>query len=226
MNSGSDVESSAFDDLSSGARLSEHRDSLSDDMILGTEASILGHDGAYGSSSDELDLVGAEVDAADAAAAPPHYARRSRGRSNGAAASAARPEHARKPGRMGSLPPSASACSLSSRVCATGTAPDDRMDADRFQGFLKAASASSSTGTATGTGSDACPTIYVQLHGEAVRRLGPDERPLQIQTDFLFKLGFKDPWRVQEEGMNTEIGSLLRFYAGKALFIGVCGGCF
>uniref|UniRef100_A0A672NLH0 PH domain and leucine rich repeat protein phosphatase 1 n=1 Tax=Sinocyclocheilus grahami TaxID=75366 RepID=A0A672NLH0_SINGR len=59
------------------------------------------------------------------------------------------------------------------------------------------------------------PALYVQLHGEAARRLGPDERPLQIQNDFLFKLGFKDPWRVQEEGMNTELGSLLRFYAGK-----------
>uniref|UniRef100_A0AAZ3PMJ3 protein-serine/threonine phosphatase n=1 Tax=Oncorhynchus tshawytscha TaxID=74940 RepID=A0AAZ3PMJ3_ONCTS len=62
---------------------------------------------------------------------------------------------------------------------------------------------------------DTSPTLYVQLHGEAVRRLGQDERPLQIQNDFLFKLGFKDPWRVQEEGMNTELGSLLRFYAGK-----------
>uniref|UniRef100_A0A8C8K433 protein-serine/threonine phosphatase n=1 Tax=Oncorhynchus tshawytscha TaxID=74940 RepID=A0A8C8K433_ONCTS len=62
---------------------------------------------------------------------------------------------------------------------------------------------------------DTSPTLYVQLHGDAVRRLGQDERPLQIQNDFLFKLGFKDPWRVQEEGMNTEIGSLLRFYAGK-----------
>uniref|UniRef100_A0A3B5M8V8 protein-serine/threonine phosphatase n=1 Tax=Xiphophorus couchianus TaxID=32473 RepID=A0A3B5M8V8_9TELE len=66
---------------------------------------------------------------------------------------------------------------------------------------------------------DTSPTLYVQLHGEAVRRLSPDERPLQIQNDFLFKLGFKDPWRVQEEGLNTEIGSLLRFYAGKFFHI-------
>uniref|UniRef100_A0A672FCB8 protein-serine/threonine phosphatase n=1 Tax=Salarias fasciatus TaxID=181472 RepID=A0A672FCB8_SALFA len=65
------------------------------------------------------------------------------------------------------------------------------------------------------TAGEVAPTLYVQLHGEAVRRLSPDERPLQIQNDFLFKLGFKDPWRVQEEGLNTEIGSLLRFYAGK-----------
>uniref|UniRef100_A0A8C9XC22 protein-serine/threonine phosphatase n=1 Tax=Sander lucioperca TaxID=283035 RepID=A0A8C9XC22_SANLU len=65
------------------------------------------------------------------------------------------------------------------------------------------------------TAGEVAPTLYVQLHGEAVRRLSPDESPLQIQNDFLFKLGFKDPWRVQEEGLNTEIGSLLRFYAGK-----------
>uniref|UniRef100_A0A673JKC9 PHLPP-like RA domain-containing protein n=1 Tax=Sinocyclocheilus rhinocerous TaxID=307959 RepID=A0A673JKC9_9TELE len=129
---GSDVESSsACDDLSSGARFSQHRDSLSDDMILGTEASAFDSSAAegldtYGSSSDELELDYEAV-----------------------------------------------------------------------------------------TDSDSSPALYVQLHGEAARRLGPDERPLQIQNDFLFKLGFKDPWRVQEEGMNTELGSLLRFYAGK-----------
>uniref|UniRef100_A0A671Y0W2 protein-serine/threonine phosphatase n=1 Tax=Sparus aurata TaxID=8175 RepID=A0A671Y0W2_SPAAU len=153
LNSGSDVESSAFDDLSSGARLSEHRDSLSDDMVLGTEASILspsfdsateGHD-MYGSSSDELEL--------DCPASNPDCGR-----------------SALKPG----------------------------LTADH-----------------NGDSCDSSPTLYVQLHGEAVRRLSPDESPLQIQNDFLFKLGFKDPWRVQEEGLNTEIGSLLRFYAGK-----------
>uniref|UniRef100_A0A672YLT5 protein-serine/threonine phosphatase n=1 Tax=Sphaeramia orbicularis TaxID=375764 RepID=A0A672YLT5_9TELE len=173
LNSGSDVESSAFDDLSSGARLSEHRDSLSDDMILGTEASILspsfdsateGHD-MYGSSSDELDL--------------------------------------------GSLPPSSSAGSLS-RACSTGNTPDIQ-DPGSGLGAVK----SGLTVDHNGDSCDSIPTLYVQLHGEAVRRLSPDERPLQIQNDFLFKLGFKDPWRVQEEGLNTEIGSLLRFYAGK-----------
>ncbi|XP_041103927.1 PH domain leucine-rich repeat protein phosphatase 1-like [Polyodon spathula] len=59
------------------------------------------------------------------------------------------------------------------------------------------------------------PTLYVQLHGEAVRRLDPDEKPLKIQNDYLFQLGFKDPWRVQEEGMDSEIGCLIRFYTGK-----------
>uniref|UniRef100_A0A672F773 protein-serine/threonine phosphatase n=1 Tax=Salarias fasciatus TaxID=181472 RepID=A0A672F773_SALFA len=185
LNSGSDVESSAFDDLSSGARLSEHRDSLSDDMILGTEASILspsfdsateGHD-MYGSSSDELEL--------DCPA-------------SGAGMEALVP-----------LPPSSSAGSLS-RACSTGNTPDIQ-DPDCGQGALK----SEQTAHHNGDSCDSSPTLYVQLHGEAVRRLSPDERPLQIQNDFLFKLGFKDPWRVQEEGLNTEIGSLLRFYAGK-----------
>ncbi|XP_041039961.1 PH domain leucine-rich repeat-containing protein phosphatase 1-like, partial [Carcharodon carcharias] len=57
--------------------------------------------------------------------------------------------------------------------------------------------------------------VYVQLHGEATRRLEPHENPLEIQNEYLFKLGFKDPCRVQEEGMDIEIGCLIRFYSGK-----------
>eukprot|EP00061_Rhincodon_typus_P012455 g38208.t1 len=55
--------------------------------------------------------------------------------------------------------------------------------------------------------------VYVQLHGETTRRLEPHENPLEIQNEYLFKLGFKDPSRVQEEGMDVEIGCLIRFYA-------------
>ncbi|KAM6948577.1 PH domain leucine-rich repeat protein phosphatase 1 [Aplochiton taeniatus] len=202
LNSGSDVESSAFDDLSSGARLSEHRDSLSDDMILGTDASVLSpaFDSAaegldtYGSSSDELELDCAAPPAPapalqrltnDAGAAPANHAHRN-GRLNVPAAD---------PGRGGNLPASSSAGSLS-RACSVAN-PPHLLDPGQ------------------GDGAPRQPTLYVQLHGETVRRLEPDESPLRIQSDFLFKLGFKDPWRVQEEGMNTEIGSLLRFYAGK-----------
>ncbi|KAM6168522.1 PH domain leucine-rich repeat-containing protein phosphatase 1-like isoform 2-T2 [Erethizon dorsatum] len=57
------------------------------------------------------------------------------------------------------------------------------------------------------------PTLYVQLHGETTRRLEADEKPLQIQNDYLFQLGFGELWRVQEEGMDSEIGCLIRFYA-------------
>uniref|UniRef100_A0A674F410 protein-serine/threonine phosphatase n=1 Tax=Salmo trutta TaxID=8032 RepID=A0A674F410_SALTR len=192
LNSGSDVESSsAFDDLSiSGARLSEHRDSLSDDMILGTDASVLspsfdsateGHD-TYGSSSDEL-----ELDCPTTSIDPILP--------NGNTVS----------------PPISSGSSLP-RACLTGNRPDVQ-DPENRQRALKTGSAEADEDR--DAAGDTSPTLYVQLHGDAARRLGQDERPLQIQNDFLFKLGFKDPWRVQEEGMNTEIGSLLRFYAGK-----------
>ncbi|KAM7228977.1 hypothetical protein CapIbe_020265 [Capra ibex] len=59
------------------------------------------------------------------------------------------------------------------------------------------------------------PTLYVQLHGETARRLEADEKPLQIQNDYLFQLGFGALWRVQEEGLDSEVGCLIRFYAGK-----------
>uniref|UniRef100_A0A4X2LFH4 protein-serine/threonine phosphatase n=1 Tax=Vombatus ursinus TaxID=29139 RepID=A0A4X2LFH4_VOMUR len=59
------------------------------------------------------------------------------------------------------------------------------------------------------------PALYVQFHGETTRRLEAHEKPLQIQNDYLFQLGFRELWRVQEEGMDSEIGCLIRFYAGK-----------
>ena len=57
----------------------------------------------------------------------------------------------------------------------------------------------------------------MQLHGETARRLEADEKPLQIQNDYLFQLGFGALWRVQEEGLDSEVGCLIRFYAGKAV---------
>uniref|UniRef100_A0A3Q1HYP8 protein-serine/threonine phosphatase n=1 Tax=Anabas testudineus TaxID=64144 RepID=A0A3Q1HYP8_ANATE len=226
LNSGSDVESSAFDDLSSGARLSEHRDSLSDDMILGTEASILspsfdsateGHD-MYGSSSDELELdcpvSSSSIDAISQhhtngiTAVTANYKQCNMGHLNDMTNNI-EPDSRQNPHSLGSLPPSSSAGSLS-RSCSTSNTPD-LQDPDCGQGAVK----SGLTADHNGDSCDTSPMLYVQLHGEAVRRLSPEERPLQIQNDFLFKLGFRDPWRVQEEGLNTEIGSLLRFYAGK-----------
>ncbi|PWA25446.1 hypothetical protein CCH79_00005358 [Gambusia affinis] len=221
LNSGSDVESSAFDDLSSGARLSEHRDSLSDDMILGTEASILspsfdsateGHD-MYGSSSDELELdcpvSGSGIDHSNGISAiTGSYTQCSMGHLNDMTKNVG-PDSRLNSHSLGSLPPSSSAGSLS-RFCSTDITPGIQ---DCGQDAVK----QEPTVLQNGDCSDTSPTLYVQMHGEAVRRLSPDERPLQIQNDFLFKLGFKDPWRVQEEGLNTEIGSLLRFYAAKAL---------
>ncbi|XP_036374941.1 PH domain leucine-rich repeat-containing protein phosphatase 1 [Megalops cyprinoides] len=222
LNSGSDVESSAFDDLSSGARLSEHRDSLSDDMILGTDASVLtspAFDSApegldtLGSSSDELELdCPSSSSAADSV--PQQFGHRTESSVNtnnnrllddsnevtGDKETGSRIDTV----STGKAPPSSGTNSLS-RPCLTGSAAVKHDHAN--PGTLKAGPAPDS--------SYLIPTLYVQLHGEAARRLEEGEKPLQVQNDFLFKLGFKDPWRVQEEGMEAEIGSLIRFYAGK-----------
>uniref|UniRef100_A0A3B3ZPP0 PPM-type phosphatase domain-containing protein n=1 Tax=Periophthalmus magnuspinnatus TaxID=409849 RepID=A0A3B3ZPP0_9GOBI len=64
------------------------------------------------------------------------------------------------------------------------------------------------------------PALFLQLHGGAVRRLEDDEKPLQILNEYLTNLGFEDPWRVQDEGMNPEIGCLIRFYFGKPRSVG------
>lgn len=178
---GSDVESGgAFDDLSS--KLGDHRDSLSDDMILGTDASALspafdcateGLD-TYGSSSDELELEGPPGNPVDLDLT--HHVTGDSIRTDDPSGPDYSPESGRDP---------------------------DHHPASPVRGSPTSKSGSEGH------------TLYVQLHGEAARRLAPDERPLQIQNDFLCKLGFKDPWRVQEEGMNTELGSLIRFYAGK-----------
>lgn len=177
------------DELSS--KLGEHRDSLSDDMVLGTDASVLSpaFDSAtegldtYGSSSDELELEGPPSGSADPVL----------------------PELDNFVDDVKDRPEQMSLTSDS--VSKSGDEPDPP------------ASPVSRSRVGSGSERDSSPALYVQLHGEAARRLTPDERPLQLQNDFLFKLGFKDPWRVQEEGMNTELGSLLRFYAGNfALF--------
>lgn len=175
------------DELSS--KLGEHRDSLSDDMVLGTDASALSptFDSAtegldtYGSSSDELELEGPLSSTSDPVL----------------------PELDNFTDDVKDRPEQMSLTSDS--VSKSGDDPDPPT------------SPVSRSRVGSASEHDSFPALYVQLHGEAARRLAPDERPLQLQNDFLFKLGFKDPWRVQEEGMNTELGSLLRFYAGNVL---------
>uniref|UniRef100_A0A4X1SLY7 protein-serine/threonine phosphatase n=1 Tax=Sus scrofa TaxID=9823 RepID=A0A4X1SLY7_PIG len=58
-------------------------------------------------------------------------------------------------------------------------------------------------------------SLYLQLHGDLVRRLEPTERPLQIVYDYLSRLGFDDPLRIQEEAANPDLGCMLRFYGEK-----------
>ncbi|CAK6436754.1 unnamed protein product [Pipistrellus nathusii] len=58
-------------------------------------------------------------------------------------------------------------------------------------------------------------SLYLQLHGDLVRRLEPTERPLQIVYDYLSRLGYDDPARIQEEAANPDLGCMLRFYGEK-----------
>ncbi|XP_070254592.1 PH domain leucine-rich repeat-containing protein phosphatase 2 isoform X2 [Myotis yumanensis] len=58
-------------------------------------------------------------------------------------------------------------------------------------------------------------SLYLQLHGDLVRRLEPTERPLQIVYDYLSRLGYDDPVRIQEEAANPDLGCMLRFYGEK-----------
>ncbi|XP_008308272.1 PH domain leucine-rich repeat-containing protein phosphatase 2 isoform X2 [Cynoglossus semilaevis] len=55
--------------------------------------------------------------------------------------------------------------------------------------------------------------LYVQLHGDLIRRLDPSERPLQILYDYLTTMGYADPVRVQQEAANADLSCLIRFYS-------------
>ncbi|XP_006780177.1 PH domain leucine-rich repeat-containing protein phosphatase 2-like [Neolamprologus brichardi] len=57
--------------------------------------------------------------------------------------------------------------------------------------------------------------LYVQLHGDLVRRLDPSERPLQMVYDYLASMGYADPVRVQQEAANSDLSCLIRFYSER-----------
>uniref|UniRef100_A0A3Q2QQQ5 protein-serine/threonine phosphatase n=1 Tax=Fundulus heteroclitus TaxID=8078 RepID=A0A3Q2QQQ5_FUNHE len=57
--------------------------------------------------------------------------------------------------------------------------------------------------------------LYVQLHGDLVRRLDPPERPLQMVYDYLTSMGYADPVRVQHEAANSDLSCMIRFYSGE-----------
>ncbi|NXO94723.1 PHLP2 phosphatase, partial [Certhia brachydactyla] len=57
--------------------------------------------------------------------------------------------------------------------------------------------------------------LFLQLHGDLVRRLEPTEKPLQIVYDYLAGLGFDDPLRRQEEAANSDLSCMIRFYSEK-----------
>ncbi|XP_020797130.2 PH domain leucine-rich repeat-containing protein phosphatase 2 [Boleophthalmus pectinirostris] len=59
--------------------------------------------------------------------------------------------------------------------------------------------------------------LYVQLHGDLVRRLGPSERPLQMVYEYLTAMGYTDPVRIQQEAANSDLSCLIRFYSERSV---------
>lgn len=217
--SGSDMESSTCEDFSPGGpRSTEHRDSLSDGLGLGTDSSALSPncDSAtqgpdpFESSSDEVELTSS-------------------------------PTHSTTSNSAADLPTTTTEpCNASNQVTSTldtEVGSGDSVDSPKLITPPSKCSSSSQTRPLTSQASvqpdlelpegsrgwpepintTPTPALFLQLHGGAVRRLGDDERPLQILNEYLTNLGFEDPWRVQEEGMNPEIGCLIRFYFGEYL---------
>ncbi|XP_072321920.1 PH domain leucine-rich repeat-containing protein phosphatase 2 [Eucyclogobius newberryi] len=57
--------------------------------------------------------------------------------------------------------------------------------------------------------------LYVQLHGDSVRRLDLSERPLQMVYEYLTAMGHTDPVRIQQEAANSDLSCLIRFYSER-----------
>lgn len=212
--SGSDMESSTCEDFSPGGpRSTELQDSLSDGLGLGTDSSVLSPncDSAtegpdpFESSSDEIDLASspthstcnsADLPATDPCTAPSQVTATLGDTEAGAGDNVCAPKLIKPPSKC---PSSSQTRPLTSQA---SVQPDPEIPGGS-RGWPEPIST--------------CPTpaLFIQLHGGAVRRLGDDERPLQILNEYLSNLGFEDPWRVQGEGMNPEIGCLIRFYFGE-----------
>ncbi|KAG9352501.1 hypothetical protein JZ751_020915 [Albula glossodonta] len=58
-------------------------------------------------------------------------------------------------------------------------------------------------------------SLYLQLHGDLLRRLDPSERPLQMVYDYLAAMGYGDPLRIQKEAANSDLSCMIRFYSGE-----------
>lgn len=208
--SGSDMESSTCEDFSPGGpRSTELQDSMSDGQGLATDSSApsLNCDSAtegpdpFESSSDELDLTSSPTRSAgtcpnDQALVDPGQEASVVGDDTGTAKSITPPPK---------WPSSSQTRPLTSQASAQSDLESPRGSRGWSEPIITCPS----------------PALFVQLHGGTVRRLGDDERPLQILNEYLRNLGYRDPWRVQGESMNPEIGCLIRFYFGENVYISV-----
>lgn len=204
--SGSDMESSTCEDFSPGAsRSTELQDSTSDGLGLATDSSApsLNCDSAtegpdpFESSSDELDLTSSPTHSASQCPADPSQ------EVDMLTDAEPGPGDPLSTSKMNTLSSKCRSSSQTRPLTSQVSVPPDPETPRGGRGWTEPISM--------------CPTpaLFIQLHGGTVRRLGDDERPLQILNEYLTNLGYEDPTRVQGEGMNPEIGCLIRFYFGE-----------
>lgn len=207
--SGSDMEGSTCEDVSPGVpRGTEHRDSLSEGLGLGTDSSMISSncDSAtegpdpFESSSDEVDFTSSPTHSTDTPAADCQGDPATTTDLSGASSQMTRLDD----DNIDTQPPSK--CPNSSQWRSLTSQASALPDLEIPMG---------SRVWPEPTNISPTPALFVQLHGGVVRRLGDEEKPLQVLNEYLINLGFEDALRVQEEGMNPEIGCLIRFYFGK-----------
>ena len=60
--------------------------------------------------------------------------------------------------------------------------------------------------------------LYVYYAGQSSEPLGYDNRPLEIQNNFLYSLGYTDPQRIQFEGTREDLVYMFKFVAGETFW--------
>ena len=65
--------------------------------------------------------------------------------------------------------------------------------------------------------------LHIHYGSGQQRSVRFDDRPLEIQNQFLQTLGYTDPQRIQLEGLSTDLGPLFKFVTGAVVWAGsVC----
>lgn len=209
--SGSDIESSTCEDFSpGGSRSAELQDSIISDgpgPATDSSAPSLNCDSAtegpdpFESSSDELDLTSSPTHSTGKCPADPNQ-------------------------EVDTLTDAEPGPGDGLGTCKTNTPPPKYPSSSQTRPLTSQVSVqpepetpSASRGRSEPIVTCPTPALFIQLHGGTVRRLGDDERPLQILNEYLGNLGYEDPWRIQGEGMNPEIGCLIRFYFGENIYV-------
>ncbi|XP_048886079.1 PH domain leucine-rich repeat-containing protein phosphatase 2 isoform X1 [Brienomyrus brachyistius] len=98
-------------------------------------------------------------------------------------------------------------------VCLYG--PGEAQPASSTQPDLRLVLCSTSTTAEELCSQGNAQSLYLQLHGDLLRRLDPTERPLQMVYDYLGAIGYMDPLRIQREAANSDLSCMIRFYSEK-----------